>query len=41
MSNRLFVDTAFIQALLNHRDQYHNIAKKLLLRVRTARVDVT
>ena len=37
MNDRLFVDTAFIQALLNGRDQYHGIAKKLLPRVRTAR----
>ncbi len=26
---RLFLDTAFIQALLNPRDDYHNQAKRL------------
>ncbi len=33
---RLFLDTAFIQALLNPRDDYHNRAKTLFPRVRTA-----
>ena len=33
MSNdRLFLDTAFIQALLNPRDDYHNKAKQLFPR---------
>ncbi|MBD2330080.1 PIN domain-containing protein [Alkalinema sp. FACHB-956] len=37
MSNeRLFLDTAFIQALLNPRDDYHNQAKQLFPRVRVA-----
>lgn len=34
--DRLFLDTAFIQALLNSRDQYHSQAKKLLPRVKNA-----
>lgn len=34
MSNeRLFLDTAFIQALLNPRDNYHNQAKQLFPRI--------
>ncbi|MFE4105043.1 type II toxin-antitoxin system VapC family toxin [Almyronema epifaneia] len=33
---RLFLDTAFIQALLNPRDTYHNQAKALFPRVRAA-----
>lgn len=36
MSERLFLDTAFIQALLNHRDQYHTQAKEMLPIVRAA-----
>lgn len=37
MSNeRLFLDTAFVQALLNRRDQYHSQAKALLPRMRVA-----
>lgn len=32
----LFLDTAFIQALLNPRDNYHNQAKQLFPRIRTA-----
>lgn len=36
MSDRLFLDTAFIQALLNRRDQYHSIAKALFPRIREA-----
>jgi uncharacterized protein len=35
-SDRLFLDTAFIQALLNPRDDYHNQAKQLFPRVRAA-----
>lgn len=35
-ADRLFLDTAFIQALLNQRDQYHDRAKLLLPRVRLA-----
>jgi uncharacterized protein with PIN domain len=33
---RFFLDTVFIQALLNKRDQYHHQAKAFLPRVRTA-----
>jgi uncharacterized protein len=33
---RLFLDTAFIQALLNPRDHYHQQAKQLFPRVRSA-----
>jgi uncharacterized protein len=36
MSDRLFLDTAFIQALLNPRDDYHNQAKELFPRIRAA-----
>ncbi|MEO1347309.1 MAG: nucleic acid-binding protein [Cyanobacteria bacterium J06635_15] len=37
MSNaRLFLDTAFIQALLNPKDTFHNPAKALLPHVRNA-----
>jgi predicted nucleic acid-binding protein len=35
-SERLFLDTAFIQALLNPRDDFHNQAKTLFPRIRTA-----
>ena len=35
-SERIFLDTAFVQALLNRHDQYHNKAKALLDRVQTA-----
>lgn len=31
-----FLDTVFVQALLNRRDQYHAKAKKLMTRVRRA-----
>ena len=34
---RLFLDTVFIQAVLNKRDQYHHQAKAFLPRVRAAR----
>ena len=34
---RFFLDTAFIQALLNKNDQYHTIAKSRLTILRTAR----
>ena len=34
---RLFLDTSFIQALLNRRDQYHEKAKTMFPRVRDAR----
>ena len=34
--DRLFLDTVFIQAILNRRDQYHARAQLLLPRVRTA-----
>ena len=33
---RLFLDTVFIQAVLNKRDQYHHQAKAFLPRVRAA-----
>ncbi len=33
---RLFLDTVFVQALLNRRDQYHSQAMMLLPRVRSA-----
>jgi predicted nucleic acid-binding protein len=33
---RLFLDTAFIQALLNRRDQYHDQALAIFPRVRSA-----
>jgi predicted nucleic acid-binding protein len=33
---RLFLDTVFIQALLNKNDQYHTQAKALLIRVKNA-----
>ena len=35
-SERLFLDTVFIQALLNPRDTYHNQAKELFPRIRAA-----
>jgi predicted nucleic acid-binding protein len=35
MSNGLFLDTSFVQALLNRRDQYHNRAMTLSARLRT------
>ena len=35
--DRLFLDTAFIQALLNPRDDYHTIAKVLFQKVRNAK----
>lgn len=34
--DKIFLDTVFIQALLNKNDQYHNHAKTLLPRVRNA-----
>jgi predicted nucleic acid-binding protein len=33
---RLLLDTVFVQALLNRRDEYHAQAKAILPRVRTA-----
>ncbi len=33
---RIFLDTAFVLALLNRRDQYHLKAKSLLMRLRAA-----
>lgn len=36
-TDRLFLDTAFVQALLNRRDQYHAQARALLPRLRSAR----
>lgn len=35
-AERIFLDTAFVQALLNRRDQYHSKAKSLMGRVREA-----
>jgi uncharacterized protein len=35
---RLFLDTSFIQALINRRDQYHERAKRMFPRVRDARL---
>jgi uncharacterized protein len=35
-NERLFLDTAFIQALLNPRDDYHSHAKQLFPRIRAA-----
>jgi predicted nucleic acid-binding protein len=35
--NRLFLDTVFIQAILNKNDQYHQSALHLLPRVKTAK----
>ncbi|MBW4486829.1 MAG: PIN domain-containing protein [Trichocoleus desertorum ATA4-8-CV12] len=35
-SDRLFLDTVFIQALLNKQDQYHDQAKLFLPRMRAA-----
>ena len=34
---RLFLDTVFIQAILNSRDQYHQVAKEFFPRVRNAK----
>lgn len=34
---RFFLDTAFVQALLNRNDQYHKIAKACLSELRTAK----
>ncbi len=36
MTERLFIDTAYIQAILNKNDQYHQLARSLLPRVRHA-----
>ena len=36
-AERLFLDTAFIQALINRRDQHHEKAKTMFPRVRQAR----
>ncbi|MEB3213424.1 MAG: PIN domain-containing protein [Leptolyngbyaceae bacterium] len=36
MSDRVFLDTVFIQALLNPRDDFHNQARQLFPRIRTA-----
>jgi uncharacterized protein len=35
---RLFLNTSFIQALINRRDQYHERAKRMFPRVRDARL---
>jgi uncharacterized protein len=39
--DRFFLDTVFIQALLNRRDQYHTKAQALLPRVQSAEVWTT
>jgi uncharacterized protein len=39
-SERIFLDTAFIQALLNRRDSLHDAATRIWPRVRTARETV-
>ena len=36
MAERLFLDTFFVQALLNRRDRYHKHAQQLLPRVQAA-----
>jgi predicted nucleic acid-binding protein len=36
MTERIFLDTAFAQALLNRRDHYHEQAKALFPRIRVA-----
>jgi uncharacterized protein len=36
MSDRLLLDTAFLQALLNRRDQHHDAAKGVFPRVTAA-----
>lgn len=36
MGERIFLDTAFVLALLNRRDQYHLKAKSLLARLQAA-----
>jgi predicted nucleic acid-binding protein len=36
-AERFFLDTTYVQALLNRRDQYHRSARALLPRVRAAR----
>jgi len=36
MSDSLFLDTAFIQALLNQQDQYHQVAQLFLPRLQKA-----
>ena len=36
MSDRFFLDTAFVQALLNKRDQYHAHARAFLPRLQSA-----
>ena len=36
INERLFIDTVFVQALLNRRDQYHSVALQLLPRVQAA-----
>ena len=35
-AERIFLDTAFVQALLNRRDHYHSKVKSLMGRVREA-----
>ena len=41
MIERLFIDTVFIQALLNKADQYHSDARRLATKLRSADVWVT
>ena len=35
MSNRLFLDTSFVLALMNERDQYHAVAENISYKLRT------
>ena len=35
-AERFFLDTAYVQALVNARDQHHSLARGLLQRVRAA-----
>lgn len=35
--DKFFLDTVFIQAILNYRDQYHSIAQEWMPRVKTAK----
>ena len=41
MPNRIFVDTSFVLALINERDQYHDQAQKLSLKFGQAQLVTT
>lgn len=41
MPNRIFVDTSFVLALINERDQYHDQAQKLSLKFEQAQLVTT